>query len=80
VGCIPRACRSAWGRKGRQQYIVRQRLARYRTELKRLQALPKITGAELAASFALIDAQSYNNGYSCCETKWIRRMRQKEAA
>jgi hypothetical protein len=80
VGCIPRACRSAWGRKGRQQYIVTRRLRLFRSELQRLQALPRITGQELSASFALIADRSYGNGYSAAETKWIRRMRQKEAA
>jgi hypothetical protein len=80
VGCIPRACRSAWGRQGRQQYIVTRRLRLFRSELQRLQALDRITAQELAATFALIADRCWDNGYSACETKWIRRMRQKEAA
>lgn len=78
--CIPHEARVASGRKGRLKYVVERRLALFRTELRRLHALDKITGQELTATFAAIYARAWDNGYSACETKWLRRPRRKKAA
>lgn len=83
-GCIPRQLRVEAGRKGRKAFIVRRRLVLYRQELRRLHALERITSSELVATFAAIYERAWDNGYSTCETKWLRRdhrvVRRKTAA
>lgn len=80
LACVPRQVRVAGGKKGRQHAMVMGHLRLFRMELKRLQALERITGEELAASFMTVRTQSYDNGYSACESKWRRRMREGKAA
>lgn len=80
VACVPRQFRVEAGRKGRQAYIIRRRLALFREELKRLQALERITGEELSASFMAIYSRGWDNGYSTCQTKWLRRERLRKVA
>jgi len=70
---VPRQLRVEAGRKGRKKFIVQSRLALFRDHLKRLQALNRITAQELTATFAAIHERAWDNGYSTCETKWLRR-------
>jgi hypothetical protein len=80
AACIPRQLRVEAGQKGRKKFIVQRRLALFRRELQRLQALERITAQELTATFAAIAERCWDNGYSTCETKWLRRKRQEQAA
>jgi hypothetical protein len=76
--CVPSSVRAAGGRTGRVQATHAARLRRFRDKLKQLQALERITGEELMATFAAIDSLAYHQGYSKCETKWLRRMKATE--
>jgi len=80
VACVPRAFRAEAGRRGRLKNVVERRLALFRGELQRLQSLEKITGQELTATFATIHGRAWDNGYACCESKWLKRPRKKKAA
>jgi len=68
------------GSRGRKTFIVQTRLKRFREHLKRLQALDRITAAELIATFAAIEQKAYDNGYACCEDKWQNRVQAKAHA
>jgi len=78
VACVPDSLRAANGRKAREIGTLRARLKVYRAELKRLQALDRITGEDLLASFAAVGNHFYGGGYSACESKWLRRMDQSK--
>lgn len=78
--CVPRQVRVAGGQKGRIEAMLRGRPALCQGELTRLQALERITGAELMASFFTVHSRSYDHGYSAAETKWLRRIEKREAA
>jgi hypothetical protein len=80
--CIPRQLRVEAGQRGRVNYVIRARLRRYRSELKRLQALERITAQELVATFAALEAKAWDYGYAACENKWQHRhgMRKRSAA
>jgi len=77
--CVPRALRSAGGRRGRLQAAVRRRLARHRGHLKRLQELGRVSGEDLLATFAAISREEYHRGYSASEAKWLWRQQAKKA-
>jgi hypothetical protein len=71
--CVPRQIRADGGRRGRVRWMIDHRIGRFRAQLKRIQALPRVTGEELVAVFAEIDRKAWLNGYSACEDKWQRR-------
>lgn len=79
TSCVPASLRAANGRKAREIGTARARLRRYRAEVKRLQGLEKVTGEDLLASFAAVGNHDYGRGYSCCESKWRRRVAEATA-
>lgn len=77
--CVPVSVRAEAGRKGRLQYIIDTRLARFGRELKRLQAMGRIAAPELVATFAAIEQRGWDYGYQACESKWNKRRRRQAA-
>lgn len=78
--CVPRWERAKNGRQGRLRASLKHRVAKHRAHLKRLQALPTITGEDLLATFEAISRQEYQRGYCACQAKWLWKQQQKGKA
>lgn len=73
---VPKEARQQGGRKSGADRQAKARLTKFKAELARLRALPKITGEDLLASFQSIADRVYQDGYWACEAKWRYRAQQ----